>query len=259
MSLKVQLLATITALFLIARGDFAFAEQSVDLELIIGVDVSRSVDSYEAKLQRDGYVTAFSDHRVIEAVKSGFLGKVAVLYFEWAGYGHQKVVADWTVPQFESNRFKSRRRVIDISGDGPNSWGRRVDKARDDAVAAGITINGLPIIDADSANASRWWLANLDLYYEHCVIGGRGAFVVVANGFMDFANAVRRKLVLEIADRQPENQRSIEALAQKRNVEVAMAGQTRPLLFRQAQAGDRIVPPCDMGERRRRNRWSDDP
>ena len=294
MMLKPGLIAAIVALSLMAPGKTAIAKQAVDLELIIAVDVSRSVDSYEAKLQRDGYITAFSDDRVIEAIKSGFLGKIVVLYFEWAGYGHHKVIADWTViedkadakafaaklasvpyesarrtaiseaidwavPQFENNRFKSRRRVIDISGDGPNSWGRRVDEARDEAVAAGITINGLPIIDSESAYPSRWWLPNLDLYYEHCVIGGRGAFVVVANGFMDFANAVRRKLVLEIADRQPEKPRSMEALAPKRNIEVAMAGSAPPPLFRQVRAGDRIVPPCDIGERRRRNRWSDDP
>ena len=236
----------------------------VDLELIISVDVSWSVDSEEAKLQRSGYVAAFSDPKVVEAITSGFMGRIAVLYHEWAGMGYNRVVLDWTliedmatakafvarlsrqpfdsayrtsisdaidyvVPLFEENGFAGRRRVIDVSGDGANNSGRLVNVARDDAVAQGITINGLPILDQGVGRGSRMWVRDLDLYFQKCVIGGRGAFMVVANGFDDFANAVRRKLVLEIAGRQPVEMDERQA-SHRAPIEVAVAGAPLGLL-----------------------------
>jgi hypothetical protein len=233
----------LSALF-ISSGATAAALQPVDVELIIAVDVSRSVDAYEGRLQREGYVAAFSDDQVIEAVTGGFNGRIAVLYFEWASNDFHKVVQDWTViedaatakafaarlhaapinsdrrtaisaaidwavPRFSENDYEGKRKVIDVSGDGPNNFSRPVTVARDAAVAAGITINGLPIINDPRGSGFGGFgglarAEDLAPYYENCVIGGRGAFIVVANGFEDFANAIRQKLVLEIAGLMPD-------------------------------------------------------
>lgn len=236
----------------------ATAAEPVDLELALGIDVSGSVDDEEARLQREGYIAAFRHPDVIRAIQGGFLQRIAVAYYEWAGYGHHRVIAGWTMidgaaaanafadkltlepPQtasrtaiasaiefsvtwFEGNDFEGTRRVVDISGDGPNNWGNYVTVSRDKAIAAGVTINGLPIIN-DRPGPSGWsQMRDLDLYYRNCVIGGPGAFIVVANTFEDFATAVRRKLILEISGRTP------------------------PARLMPAQA--RIAPPCDSGER----------
>jgi hypothetical protein len=275
-----RLLACFVFLALCAAAPARAGDQPVDLELIIAVDVSWSVDATEARLQREGYVTAFTDPDVVEAIQSGFLGKIAVLYFEWAGMGHDKVVQDWTVisdeasakafaarlskaryetgyrtsiseaidfatPRFVGNGYEGRRKVIDISGDGANNYGRLVTLARDDAVNQGITINGLPILSDASGEFDRAWTPDLDLYYEHCVMGGRGAFVVAANGFQDFAAAIRQKLVLEIADLAPVKRRP-----------ATRHGSVSPLILVQAQtptgesSDGRSIPPCDIGERR---------
>jgi hypothetical protein len=161
---------------------------------------------------------------------------------------------DYVVPLFSENGFAGRRRVIDVSGDGANNSGRLVNFARDDAVAQGVTINGLPILDQGVGRGSRMWVPDLDLYYKKCVIGGRGAFMVVANGFDDFANAVRRKLVLEIAGRQPVDNREREA-SRRLPIEVAMAGAAVGLLA-QAAPG-RAAPPCDIGEQRWLERYGE--
>ena len=279
--------AAIFAVMFMMQPHVARAEVPVDLELIIAVDVSRSIDMEEAQLQRDGYVTAFVDKEVIQAVKSGFLGKVAILYMEWAG-GFTKVAIDWTViedeasakafsgnlkrqefefhrrtsisdaldfavPLFESNGYKGRRKVIDVSGDGPNNAGRLVNVARDEAVAAGITINGLPILSPEGDYGSLQWFADLDLYYESCVIGGRGAFMVAANGFQDFSGAIRRKLVLEIAGKRPDHYDVRRSRA--RPIELAMEGDLLAQVARVAE--ERVAPPCDIGERRRRQYYYD--
>ena len=215
------------------------AAEAVDLELVLAVDVSGSIDPEEARMQREGYIAAFGNAQVIDAIQHGFHGRIAVLYFEWAGLGYNRLLADWTIihdaasaaafqvllqgsppermprtsisqaidyamPQFARNDYDAKRRVVDISGDGPNNWGRSVTKARDEAVAAGITINGLPIVNDRPSFGSMPQTANLDLYYTDCVIGGPSAFIIVAQGFEDFARAVRRKLILEIAGQTPE-------------------------------------------------------
>jgi len=240
----------------------ARAEAPVDLELALAVDVSRSIDADEARLQRDGYVAAFRDPRVIGAIRSGVLGRIAVAYFEWAGSGRVELVVGWTLidgpdsahafadtldrkflgsarytsisgaidfalPLFD-NGFEGTRRVVDVSGDGPNNRGRLVTSARDTAVAAGITINGLPILDEGGGPFSRYNIPDLDLYYRDCVIGGPGAFLVVAENFTDFARAIRRKMVLEIA--------------------APMSPQPPRLEPAQARTQARIPPPCDIGE-----------
>ena len=224
--------------FSLLTAPTAMAAESVDLELILAVDVSGSIDPEEARLQREGYISAFGDPRVMEAIKQGYNGRIAVLYFEWAGLGYNRLLADWTIihdadslaafqailmgnppermprtsisqaidyamPQFERSGYVAKRRVLDISGDGPNNWGRSVTEARDQAVAAGITINGLPIIN-DRPSYGLPQTSNLDLYYTDCVIGGPSSFVIVAKGFEDFDRAVRRKLILEIAGRTPD-------------------------------------------------------
>ena len=247
----------------------AKTQKAVDLELALGIDVSRSVDFIEGKLQREGYIQAFRDPEVIRAIRHGILGRIAVAYFEWAGPQHTEIVVDWTVidgaasanafadklaksgpsvarrtsisgaidfalPWIANNGIEGTRRVIDISGDGPNNWGDLVNKARDRAVAAGVTINGLPILDDGGSRFARYNIPNLDLYYRDCVIGGPGAFLEVAADFKDFARAVRRKLILEIAGRTPP----------------PPAG----LVPAQAKSKARISPPCDIGEQILRSR-----
>ncbi len=242
------------------------SQQPVDLELVLAVDVSGSIDPEEARLQRDGYVAALTDPDVIEAITSGILGRVAMTYIEWAGEEYTTTVADWTMVSdeagarafaarvarapiqtalwtsisniidhalstFPANGFEGTRRVIDISGDGPNNQGGLVTKFRDRAVAQGVAINGLPIVN-ERASPFGWpALPNLDLYYANCVIGGPGSFMVVANTFADFARAIRKKLILEIADARPITPRERIVLA---------AGPTPP----------REAPPCDIGEQR---------
>ena len=244
------------------------ADLPVDLELALGVDVSGSIDEEEARLQRDGYIKAFRHPRVWEAVRHGRRGRIAVVYYEWAGFGHNKTVAKWALidsresalafakqltkeePEtasrtaiasaidfgagyFDNNGFKGTRRVIDISGDGPNNWGELVTKARDRAVVQGITINGLPIMNGRPSPWGLSSLKNLDLYYRHCVIGGKSAFIVAAKNFNDFARAVLRKLVLEIADNSPPERH---------------AG---PVQLAQIGSGvikKRVPPPCNIGE-----------
>ena len=247
----------------------AAAELPVDLELVLAIDVSRSIDTVEAALQRTGYIRAFQDPEVIRAVRSGFLRRIAVTYVEWAGFGRNHVVAGWTLidgadsarafagtlgmtlpisatrtsisgaidyalPLFADNGYQGTRLAIDISGDGPNNAGGLVNRARDRAVAAGVTVNGLPILDSSQSIVSFYDIANLDLYYRDCVIGGPGAIMEVAADFEDFARAIRRKLILEIAGAPPR------------------------LVRAQLSPTPRVSPPCDIGEKLRRPREDDD-
>ncbi len=255
---------------------------AVDLELVLAVDVSLSVDSEEAQLQRQGYVQAFRDPLVVDAIGGGILGRIAVTYFEWANSAHTQLIVDWTLIDspaaaerfatalaarrpgpahytsisgaidfgaalFKDNGFEGTRQVIDVSGDGPNNWGDLVVHARDRAVAKGITINGLPILDQSTGPYSRYNIPNLDLYYRDCVIGGPAAFIVVAEDFAAFASAIRRKLILEIAGPTPPAARPAPAL--------------QPAQFIDAQFIDdgdaRISPPCDIGEQLLRSRNED--
>ncbi len=212
------------------------ADVPVDLELILAVDVSRSMDIDEQQLQRDGYVAALTHPDVLSAITEGRHGRIALSYVEWAGPETQYKVVDWRVidglaagrafaaelaqapiqrfrgtsisnglvfvaPQFDNNGYVAARRVIDVSGDGPNNMGIPIELAREPVIGAGITINGLPImIKRASGFAS---IDNLDVYYEDCVIGGFGAFLVVVQSADQFAEAIRRKLVLEIAGVEP--------------------------------------------------------
>jgi hypothetical protein len=222
-------------------------EIPVDLELVLAVDISGSVDELEAQLQREGYIAALRHPHVIEAIQGGMFRRIAVTYVEWAGDHYQRTMLDWTLLEdaagahgfadalaetplmtahwtsisgaldhaaalFENNGFEGVRRVIDISGDGYNNRGRRVELARDEAVAAGITINGLPIVN-DRPNP--WGGSppkDLDLYYEERVIGGPGAFIVVAKDYTAFASAILSKLLLEIAGAPPSEDALVAAV-----------------------------------------------
>ena len=207
----------------------------VDLELVLAVDVSGSIEKDEAELQREGFVQAFRNEAVVRAVISGEHKRIAVTYIEWAGTGHQRLGIDWRIidsvkaahdfagelsglpfasalwtsisgaidfgmERLGASPHRSKRRVIDISGDGANNNGERVVAARDRAVRQGVTINGLPIVNGRPSPYGTPQLPNLDWYFEDCVIGGPGAFIVVADGFADFGRAIKRKLIREIAD-----------------------------------------------------------
>jgi len=233
-----RLAALLVAGFALTAERASAQEVPVDLELVLAVDISGSVDEVEARLQREGYIAALRHPDVIGAIRNGMLGRIALAYVEWAGDHYQRTMLDWTViedaagahafadalaetplmtahwtslsaaidyaaPLFENNGIEGLRRVIDVSGDGYNNRGRPVQLARDQAVAAGITINGLPIVN-DRLNP--WGgrpPANLDRYYEELVIGGPGAFIVVAEDYTAFASAILSKLLLEIAGDRP--------------------------------------------------------
>ncbi|MCB4821381.1 DUF1194 domain-containing protein [Roseicella aerolata] len=207
--------------------------EPVDVLLVLAVDVSRSIDDDEARLQREGYRAAVSDPQVVEAIRGGMIGAIGVAYVEWAGAEYQRLVLPWmrisgpAEAQLWSERlaeapraslswtsisggldfsrtvlaqapFDATRRVIDVSGDGVNNSGGPVEMARDRLVAEGVTINGLPIVN-DRPTFGRMPPVPLDEYYRESVIGGPGAFVIVAEDFQSFGNAVKRKLIREIA------------------------------------------------------------
>ncbi len=211
--------------------------QEVDVELVLAVDVSRSMSAAELELQRRGYAEALASDEVIEAIGGGLLGRIALTYVEWAGAGSQRVVVPWTqiatanearaiaaqiganydeslsrtsissalryaANSIDSNEFEGLRRVIDVSGDGPNNMGIPVLAAREEVLGRGITINGLPLMTQD-ALSELWGIPDLDVYYTNCVIGGPGAFVLPVLSWDAFGAAVKRKMVLEIADATP--------------------------------------------------------
>lgn len=232
-------LALSVLLALATRSGPALAETAplgeVDLALVIAVDISYSMDPEEQDLQREGFAEAFRSPLVHDAIRRGMLGRIAVTYVEWAGAADQKVLVPWTIldnPEgimafanriaavplrraqrtslsgaidfsarlFEQSGVDAARRVIDISGDGPNNQGRLVTPARDEAVAKGITINGLPIMLRRPGYLD---IMDLDIYYRDCVIGGQGAFIVPAREREQFQQAIKTKIILEVAGLTP--------------------------------------------------------
>jgi hypothetical protein len=265
------LVAAAFAIAAFAAPNPRFADRSpnavpVDVELVLAVDVSYSMDPEEQALQREGYVQALTSREFLSALREGANGKIAVTYFEWAGANDQKIVVPWRVidgPEsadafaadiakapyrrasrtsisgalqfgralFDNSGYRGLRRVIDVSGDGANNAGALVAQTRDETIAAGVTINGLPVmlkraslgyVDADE----------LDVYYEDCVIGGAGAFVIPIRDRSEFVKATRTKLILEVAGREPD-MRVIPANADKPRVS------------------------CTIGEKVWRERWGD--
>jgi len=215
----------------------ASGETEVDAEIVLAVDISYSMDAEEQRLQRTGYIEALKSAEFLRALSSGPIGAIALTYVEWSGSRDQVVLIDWRLIDgqaaaekfaaelaaapyrrafrtsiagaidfsanlFERNGYRSPRRIIDISGDGPNNDGRIVTRARDDAVSRGITINGLPLLIRPPTLAFAD-IENLDVYYNDCVIGGAGAFMVAVRGKEAFVTATRTKLVLEIAGSPP--------------------------------------------------------
>src|SRR6476620_2891112 len=222
------------------KSRFADAKHvpSVNVELVIAVDVSYSMDLDELSVQREGYAQAIVSKEFLQALRNGPNSKIAVTYFEWSASSDQKIIIPWRVidgpetadavaneimktlvrrgsrtsisgaisfamPLFEENPYRGMRRVIDISGDGPNNNGPPVGEARAAALEKGITINGLPIM-VKEPSYSTMDIDNLDIYYEDCVIGGPGSFVVTIKDREKFKEAIRTKLLLEVANRTPE-------------------------------------------------------
>ncbi|MCO5163302.1 MAG: DUF1194 domain-containing protein [Mesorhizobium sp.] len=248
---------------------------AVDVELVLAVDVSLSMSPDELVIQRDGYVAALTDGAVLAAIADGVHGRIAVTYVEWAGSTVQQVVVPWTLiataedarafvgkmtalpPRsarrtsisgalefagslFEESGYRGAKRVIDVSGDGPNNQGGPVDQARDRIAARGITINGLPLMTGGGF-ASAYDIANLDSYYADCVIGGPGAFMIPVNGWAQFPEAIRRKLVLELADAS-------------HPIRAALEAQSPPVV----SAAATIATDCQIGEKMWNNRgWID--
>lgn len=205
----------------------------VDVALVLAVDISFSMDLDELALQRNGYIEALTSPLVLDAIRKGMVGKVAVTYIEWAGVNTRHVIADWAIIEDQASaeafvqklreapvrrarrtsvttaiefsidrlkqaQFRPIRRVIDISGDGPNNEGGIVTRARDAAVEAGVVINGLPIV-IKRGWSSPYDVENLDEYYRDCVIGGPGSFMLTITEKQQFAPAIKQKILRELA------------------------------------------------------------
>ncbi|MEO5759722.1 MAG: DUF1194 domain-containing protein [Mesorhizobium sp.] len=247
------------------------ADEPVDVELVLAVDVSLSMSPAELEIQRHGYAAALTHDHVLQAIADGAYGKIAVTYVEWAGTNWQRVIVPWTVianradaervveklsaqppnsarrtsisgalefgsDLFVESGYQGVKRVIDISGDGPNNQGAPVNLSRDDVVKQGIIINGLPLMTRGGFSGA-YDVNNLDHYYSDCVIGGQGAFMIPVNDWTQFPEAIRRKLVLELAG-PASRQWAIEEAAHP------------PVVLAQ----DRPVTDCLAGERMWRDR-----
>jgi hypothetical protein len=242
--------------------------EDVDVAIIFAVDISYSMDVEEQKLQKQGYVEALKSQEVLHAISQGMTGKIAIAYFEWADAMDQRMVLNWTIidgratadratgqidesPLRRARRtsisgalrfghklmeqlpFRAARRVIDVSGDGPNNAGDGVERARDAVLADGIVINGLPVVLKRQYGG--WGdIDNLDEYYRDCVVGGPGSFVIPIRTMDQFLSATRQKIIREIA------------------------GLDEPLVIPAQARSPRKAPPkadCMIGERMVRDRW----
>jgi len=248
----------------------AVAAEQVDLALVIATDTSRSIDEMEARLQREGVSAALRHPDIITAIQSGYNRRIGVAYIDWSSAPFSQVIVNWRIISDQASgdayaqaladtpitlgqrtsisdgidlamkllmdgTMQAQRMVVDVSGDGPNNSGRPVTDARDEAIAKGVIINGLPIInDRDAFGFGN--LNDLDDYYRGCVIGGPGAFIVVAKDFEDFATAIRRKLIFEIAGRVPSQ-------TPRRGMIVPVASD------QQFGSGFTYQRGCDIGER----------
>ena len=253
---------------LLPAASAANERPQVDVELVLAVDISYSMDYDELQLQREGYILAIASEQFLDAMQRGPIGKIAVTYVEWAGSHEQQVIVPWHVidgpasaDEFAKklketpvrrayrtsiseglkysaalfgSHYKGLRRVIDISGDGTNNQGDLIEPTRDDIVRKGITINGLPIL-LKTPLASMIDLPDLDVYYQDCVIGGPGAFLVSVRERHQFADAIRNKLLLEVAGVRPRGIPLPQELV--------------------APAADKPRVSCTIGEQMWQNRW----
>jgi hypothetical protein len=230
----------------------------VDIKLVIATDVSLSINDEEEQLEREGIAEVFLDPDVVKAIKSGALGRIAVAMLDWSSPNYDRVVLDWTFVEDEASatalaekvrtiprtpgtrtsisgaleratlmlnesdgKIVATRKVIDVSGDGPNNDGISLQHIHDTTANNGITVNGLPIMDENAEG----YVPDLDQYYAACVVAGKGSFLVVVKKFKDFGAAMRRKLVLEISQNESQIRQTLGEL------------QANPLLKRIA-AGD---------------------
>jgi hypothetical protein len=233
------------SLLAMAIAPAAGAVENVDLKLVIATDVSRSIDNEEAVLQREGTAEAFGSPEVVKAIQSGALGRIAVSMIDFSSPEFDRVVIDWQIIQDQASAeafaakirnsprtpgrrtsissalelgslliegsakdIVATRRVIDVSGDGPNNDGNPMSEAHASTMKLGIVVNGLPIMD-ENANG---YYRGLDQYYAGCVAGGRGAFVVVVHAFKDFGDAMRRKLILEVSQNESQIKQALREL-----------------------------------------------
>jgi hypothetical protein len=253
------------------------AKTSVDLELLLAVDISQSMDFDEHTVQREGYVEAFRHRDVINAMLSGPRGRIAVMYMEWAGDFDPIPTIPWTIidsekaahdfadrlanePVFgeqrtsistallaardyiQGNNITSARQVIDVSGDGANNAGRLVEPVRDAVVKSGIVINGLPIMLGKPMEF--YDIPHLDRYYKHCVIGGNGAFIAPVFDLKQLSATIRKKLVLEIASLDVEPDMAPIQYADAREEVPAQSGIVRAQLKLPQEKTD-----CTIGEK----------
>lgn len=223
----------------------ANAQEQVDVALVLAVDVSRSMSPEELLIQRKGYAAAISSPDVVRAIELGPHGRIALMMFEWANDSHTREIAGWAIIETQADALEfaekvladstygqrrtsisgairhatgflkdvpyvATRRVIDISGDGPNNQGPPVTHARDAAIESGLIINGLPLMTTGGAGF-QFNIEDLDEYYRRCVIGGPASFVIPVNDWAQFPEAVRRKLILEIGEHVPEESKVIPA------------------------------------------------
>ncbi|MCA0424475.1 MAG: DUF1194 domain-containing protein [Proteobacteria bacterium] len=227
-------LAFLTILSLLWPATLRAGEEEVDVALVIAVDISYSMDLEEQRLQRQGYIDALNSAEVQRAIRMGMVGRIAISYFEWANALDQRMVVPWTIidgpettravtdqiaatPIRRAQRtsisgalnygrkllevvpYRALRKVIDVSGDGPNNAGEGVEIARDRVLGDGITINGLPVMIKRSRGG--WGdIDNLDAYYQDCVIGGQGAFVIPITEMEHFLTATKQKIIREVAE-----------------------------------------------------------
>ncbi|MSP94615.1 MAG: DUF1194 domain-containing protein [Alphaproteobacteria bacterium] len=234
---------------------------NVDVKLVIATDVSRSINDEEALVQRQGTAEAFLNEEVVKAIQSGALGRIAVSMLDFSSPEYGRVVLDWHIINNKATAaafaekirnsartpgrrtsissalelgtlliqgsdadIRATRKVIDVSGDGPNNDGNSMQEAHDKTIAAGIIVNGLPVMD-DNANG---YYPELDKYYAGCVVGGRGAFVVVVRSFRDFGAAMRHKLILEVSQNESQIRQVLNEMEQNRAIKRIAAGPGAP-------------------------------
>jgi hypothetical protein len=223
------------AILLGGAAPAASPQQQVDLKLVLATDVSGSIDNEEVRLEREGTAEAFLDPEVVKAIQSGSVGRIAVTMVDFSSVPYNKIVVDWHIirdrasaaafaeavrgmPRSIGHRtsissalelgsllleasdkdITATRKVIDVSGDGPNNAGDHMTPVHDKTIANGIVINGLPVMDEQAGG----YFPNLDKYYQACVAGGKGSFVVVVRNYRDYAIGMRRKLILEISQNE---------------------------------------------------------
>lgn len=244
-------LAALAVLFLFTVLPARAGEEGeeVDVALILAVDISYSMDLEEQRLQREGYIEALNSQEVLRAIGMGMTGKIAIAYFEWANAFDQRLVLPWTIIDspasarratdiiaatptrraqrtsisgalnyaktlFDESPYQALRKVVDVSGDGPNNAGEAVEAARNKLLATGVVINGLPIVLPRSTGG--WgYIENLDAYYADCVIGGPGSFMIPITALEQFRSATKQKIIREVAELGTSDVQYVQARGRK--------------------------------------------